>query len=75
MKEINEYINSLTIEQLVNTYKNEYLSFKETGICPDGVLRNIAKMLNNFIGSYDLRFAERLFLERCTEMFYTQNEK
>lgn len=75
MKEIREYINSLSIDTLVDVYENEYLPFKKTGICPDGVLRKIARMFNEVSGTYSLRFAEERILETCTEIFYNQNKK
>jgi ribosomal protein L7/L12 len=75
MKKINDYINSLTVEELINTYENEYLPFKKTALCPDGVIKNIAKMFNELSGTYDIKFAERLFLDRCAEIFFEQNKK
>jgi len=73
MKEINEYLNSLSTEKLIWVYENEYLPFKKTGICPDGVIRKISQMFNELTGSYEIRFAEQLFIYRMAELFY--NEK
>jgi hypothetical protein len=75
MKEITKYINSLTIPQLVAIYRDEYLPFKETGICCDGEIRKIAEMSREFSHSLYLEFACRLLLEKWTEIFYIQNEK
>lgn len=74
MKNVAEYIDSLTTEQLVEAYEKEYLVFKKTGVCPDGVIRTIARLTQKVIGDYDIRFAERMFLERCAELFYEQNK-
>jgi hypothetical protein len=32
-------------------------------------------MFNELSGTYDIKFAERLFLDRCAEVFYNQNKK
>lgn len=73
MKNLSDYIDSLTSEQLVKAYKEEYLVFKKTGKCPDGVIRTIAELSEAVVGDYHIGFAEDLFLERCAEMFYKQN--
>ncbi len=73
MKAVNEYIEKLTVEELVKTYEEEYLVFKKTGICPDGVIRNIADLVHKVIGEYHITFAEQLFIRRCAETFYKQN--
>ena len=74
MKNVNDYIDSLTVEELVRVYENEYLVFKKTGVCPDGVIRNIAELTMKVIGEYDIRFAEQMFLQECAEKFYQQNK-
>jgi hypothetical protein len=73
MKNLNDYIDSLTPAQLIKAYKEEYLVFRKTAICPDGVIRNIAELSQAVIGDYNIGFAEDLFLEKCAEMFYKQN--
>ena len=72
MKKIDDYINGLTKEEILTAYTQEYMPFKKTGICPDGVLRNIAKLFNEISGSYDLRFAERCLLEKMAENYYLE---
>lgn len=75
MKKVNDYIQSLTTEQLVNAYRDEYLVFKETGIYPDGVIRTIDKLLREIMGSNQIDYAMHLFNQRCAEIFYEQNTK
>jgi hypothetical protein len=75
MKEINEYVNSLSTEKLVEIYEKEYLPFKKTGILSDGEIRKISRMLIDIMGVMDIRFAEKLIIERCAEIFYNQNKK
>lgn len=71
---VGDYVDSLPKKILIYVYKNEYLKFKKTGICPDGCLRTIAELAEKVIGNYDIRYAERLFLERCAEVFYNDNK-
>jgi hypothetical protein len=74
MKEIEKYLNELSIEDLVNSYENEYMPFQKTGILPDGIIRNIAEMFNKVSGSYSIDFATTQFLKKFTEFFYNQNK-
>lgn len=74
MKEIEKYLNELSIEELVNVYKCEYLPFMRTGILPDGVIRIVAEMFHKISGVYDIDYAQKRFLKTCAEMFYNQNK-
>lgn len=74
MEKIMDYINGLSKEEIVKAYQEEYLPFKKTGICPDGVLRTIAKIINEVSNTYDLRFAERLLLVKMAELYYKDNK-
>ena len=74
MKEIHDYLNNLSVKELIDAYENEYIPFRETGICPPGIIRTIADMFNKVSGTYEIRFSENLFITRCAEIFYNQNK-
>lgn len=74
MKEIQEFLNSLSVKEMVFTYEKEYLPFKKTGVLPDGNIRYIARLFNKISGDMNVRFAESLFLAHLAEAFYNQNK-
>jgi len=74
MKKVYEFINNLTVKELVQTYETEYLPFKNTGICPDGNIRKISRLAQEVIGDHNIGFAEKLFIERCAKVFFDQNK-
>jgi len=74
MKEIEEYLDQLSINDLLGVYK-EYKTAKKTGIYPPGVIRAVAKMLKNVTGNLDFYYAEKMILERFADMWYRQNHQ
>ena len=73
MKEIQDYINGLSTEELIRVYEQEYLPFKKSGVCPEGIIRTVADKFNKLTGSYEIRFAEQLIIYRMAELFYKNN--
>jgi len=73
MKNIEEYLDNLTINDFIGAY-GDIKKLHNTGMCPSGVLRTVAKMCKEVTGNFDLSFAEKMILERIADMWYRQNQ-
>jgi len=73
MKEIEEYLDNLSINDYIGAY-GDIKKLHRTGVCPSGVLRTVSKMCKNITGTFDISFAEKLVLERIADMWYRQNQ-
>ena len=75
MKEIREYIENLSNEELFNEYQNQYQEWEKTGVLNDGIIRTIETKLKKFDLGFNLQGAERLFIKECMKRFVVIMDK
>ena len=71
-----EFLNSKTQDELIQTYKDEYLEWKRTGVLPDGIIRDTYDILSSDDDEYvGVQFVDKMFNERLAELWYLNASK